>query len=91
MENRTTERVVHDLNDLGFDAGGSNGEGDWSAKAAAAGTALWEVSKATYERLQDSAAAGARATDRCIRANPYQSLGVALGAGVLIGYLLNRR
>ena len=32
----------------------------------------------------------AQATDRVIREKPYQSLGLALGLGVLIGMLLNR-
>lgn len=35
--------------------------------------------------------AGARRTDEAIRANPYQSLAIALGAGLLIGVLLGRR
>jgi ElaB/YqjD/DUF883 family membrane-anchored ribosome-binding protein len=34
---------------------------------------------------------GAKSTDAAIRANPYQSLAVALGAGVLLGLLLGRR
>lgn len=36
-------------------------------------------------------AAGARYTDQTIRTNPYQSVGVALGAGVLLGLLIARR
>jgi ElaB/YqjD/DUF883 family membrane-anchored ribosome-binding protein len=35
--------------------------------------------------------AGAKATDEVIRANPYKAVGIALGVGVLVGYLLNRR
>ena len=35
--------------------------------------------------------AGARRTDRTIRAHPYESLAVALGAGVLFGMGLARR
>jgi ElaB/YqjD/DUF883 family membrane-anchored ribosome-binding protein len=42
-------------------------------------------------RLEDQAAAGLRATDRVIRDNPYRSIGIAVGAGFLIGYLLKRR
>lgn len=33
----------------------------------------------------------AQATDRMIRDKPYQALGIAIGLGVLIGMLLNRR
>lgn len=36
-------------------------------------------------------AAGARYTDEAIRENPYRSLAVAAGAGLLIGLLLGRR
>ena len=45
----------------------------------------------TGRRLQEQTVAGARATDRVIRANPYQSIGVAFGIGVLLGAILNRK
>jgi ElaB/YqjD/DUF883 family membrane-anchored ribosome-binding protein len=35
--------------------------------------------------------AGARQTDAVIRANPYQSLAIAAGCGLLVGVLLGRR
>jgi len=35
--------------------------------------------------------AGAKHTDSAIRANPYRSLAIALGAGLLIGVLVGRR
>ena len=41
--------------------------------------------------IQEKTTAGARATDRCIREHPYESLGVAFGVGLLIGVLINRR
>lgn len=34
---------------------------------------------------------GAQNTDRAIRANPYQALAIALGAGLVAGLLLGRR
>lgn len=34
---------------------------------------------------------GAKATDQTIREHPYQSIAVALGAGLLVGVLLGRR
>ena len=42
-------------------------------------------------KVQESTVAGAKATDRAIREHPYQSLGIAFGAGVLIGLLIARR
>ena len=50
-----------------------------------------EKGKETWEIVQQKAVAGARATDQVIRDHPYHSLGIALGAGALIGYLLGRR
>jgi ElaB/YqjD/DUF883 family membrane-anchored ribosome-binding protein len=35
--------------------------------------------------------AGAKCTDAAIRANPYQSLAIAAGIGLLLGVLLGRR
>jgi ElaB/YqjD/DUF883 family membrane-anchored ribosome-binding protein len=52
--------------------------------AVAKGKEAWEV-------IQSRAAAGAKATDEAIREHPYQALGIALGAGVLVGYLVSRR
>jgi ElaB/YqjD/DUF883 family membrane-anchored ribosome-binding protein len=50
-----------------------------------------EKGKEAWNTVQEKAVAGAKATDQVIRDNPYKSLGVALGVGVLIGYLLRRR
>lgn len=47
--------------------------------------------KARGERIKQQALSGARATDRVIRQYPYQSLGVALGLGVVLGLLLRRK
>jgi ElaB/YqjD/DUF883 family membrane-anchored ribosome-binding protein len=44
-----------------------------------------------YANTKKNVSAGARYTDDAIRANPYQSLAIALGAGLLIGALLGRR
>ena len=50
-----------------------------------------ERGRETWDNIQDRAVAGAKVTDRMIRDNPYRSLGIALGLGVVLGYLLNRR
>ncbi len=53
--------------------------------------AALEVAKETRRRLQERAVAGAQATDRLIRENPYQSIGIAFGVGILFGILVTRR
>jgi ElaB/YqjD/DUF883 family membrane-anchored ribosome-binding protein len=44
-----------------------------------------------YDRTKKKVVAGAKVTDTAIRENPYQSIAVALGVGVLLGVLLGRR
>jgi ElaB/YqjD/DUF883 family membrane-anchored ribosome-binding protein len=83
-------KVLHSFDELDPQGIATAAEG-WSSRAAKAGTALWEVSRATYDRIADSAVAGAHATDRAIRARPYQAVGIAVGIGFLVGALLNRR
>jgi ElaB/YqjD/DUF883 family membrane-anchored ribosome-binding protein len=45
----------------------------------------------TYAGARVKAIAGAKYTDECIRANPYRSIAVAGGIGVLVGMLVHRR
>jgi ElaB/YqjD/DUF883 family membrane-anchored ribosome-binding protein len=44
-----------------------------------------------YEGAKKRVVAGARHTDEAIRANPYQSIAIAAGVGLLVGVLLGRR
>lgn len=93
METKSKEEhVLHDLSELDpVELGVADSLDTWGQKAAAAGTALWDASVTTYERLADQAVVSAKATDRAIRDNPYQSVGIALGAGFLLGLLMKRR
>ena len=43
--------------------------------------------KELCDRLQDQTVDAAKATDKTIREHPYQAIGVAFGAGVLLGML----
>jgi ElaB/YqjD/DUF883 family membrane-anchored ribosome-binding protein len=47
-----------------------------------------EKAKEVCERLQDQTAAAAKATDKTIRENPYQAVGIAFGVGVLLGVMV---
>lgn len=44
-----------------------------------------------YQGAKKKVVAGAQYTDTAIRENPYQSLAIAAGVGVLVGVLLGRR
>jgi ElaB/YqjD/DUF883 family membrane-anchored ribosome-binding protein len=48
-------------------------------------------SRELLDDLKDKALAGAKVTDETIRQYPYQSLGVALGIGLFVGFLLGSR
>jgi ElaB/YqjD/DUF883 family membrane-anchored ribosome-binding protein len=44
-----------------------------------------------YSTAKQRTLAGAKFTDETIRSNPYQSIAVAAGVGLLVGILLGRR
>lgn len=54
-----------------------------------------ERAKSTYEQVQakglSSVKAAARGADETVREHPYESVGLAFGAGLLIGVLLGRQ
>jgi ElaB/YqjD/DUF883 family membrane-anchored ribosome-binding protein len=53
--------------------------------------AALESAKEMAGNVRDKAVAGAKATDEAVREHPYQAIGIALGAGVILGYILARR
>jgi ElaB/YqjD/DUF883 family membrane-anchored ribosome-binding protein len=103
METRTsgdiessTEKLMRDLRAVVRDGEEllKAGARDLSERGVAArerlATAL-EVAKDTQHRLQARAVSSAKATDRVIRGNPYESIGIAFGIGLLVGIVANRR
>ena len=54
-------------------------------------SAAIDKGRATWNQVQDRAAASAKAADQAIREHPYQSIGIAFGVGALIGFLASRR
>ena len=42
-------------------------------------------------RVRDKAVEGAQAADEAVREHPYLAIGIALGVGALIGFLVARR
>ena len=50
-----------------------------------------ESAKETAGRVRDQAVDYAKATDHAVRQHPYQAIGIAVGVGALVGYLVVRR
>jgi ElaB/YqjD/DUF883 family membrane-anchored ribosome-binding protein len=50
-----------------------------------------ESARTNLADLENKAMESARATDKLIREHPYPSIGVAVGLGLLLGLLINRR
>jgi ElaB/YqjD/DUF883 family membrane-anchored ribosome-binding protein len=94
------DRVLADLRTLVHDSEEllKATAGDVSEKARetrARLSAALERTKSTITDLQQQAAAGvkeaAKKTDAVIREHPYESIGIALGVGLLIGLLVARK
>ena len=87
------ERLIQDLKVLLHDAEDlikAAGE-DLSEHTREELAAIMEKIKLTCRRIEQKAVASARTTDRMIRENLYQSIGISFGLGLLIGILVNRR
>jgi ElaB/YqjD/DUF883 family membrane-anchored ribosome-binding protein len=50
-----------------------------------------ESAKEIAGRVRDRALDCAKATDEAVREHPYKAIGIALGVGALLGYVLSRR
>jgi len=55
------------------------------------GAAVLDRAKDIYQTAQNGVVTGARKTDRAIRQNPYQAIGIAFGVGLLAGFLIKRK
>jgi len=92
----STERLLQDLRAVVRDGeellkAGAQELGERGVVARERLAAALESAKATGRKLEERARAGARAADVLIRENPYPSVGLALGVGLVLGVLINRR
>jgi ElaB/YqjD/DUF883 family membrane-anchored ribosome-binding protein len=92
----STERLLDDLKAVVHDGEEllKAGVHDLSEQGVAARerlAAAVDVARETRRKLEIKAREGARVADRYIRENPYQSIGMAFGIGMLLGVLINRR
>lgn len=77
--------VVSDIENIAR-SGGSDAAAQMSSKLAL----LREKIVAAEHVLVEKAKASAKAVDGYVHENPWKSVGIAAGAGILIGLLLNR-
>jgi ElaB/YqjD/DUF883 family membrane-anchored ribosome-binding protein len=92
----STEKLLQDLKEVVRDGeellrAGVDELGERGNAAREKLTAALEVAKETQRRLQERAVAGAKAADTYIRTNPYQSIGIAFGLGIILGLYTSRR
>jgi ElaB/YqjD/DUF883 family membrane-anchored ribosome-binding protein len=81
--------LQHDAEALLHATAGQTGEKLQEVRERLAATV--ESAKASYQRLEEKAVAGAKVADKTIRDHPYESIGIAFGVGLLIGVLVGRR
>jgi len=65
--------------------------GDKVAEARKRLASALESGRKILGRVKDKAADGVRATDEAVHEHPYSSMGIALGVGAIIGYLVAHR
>lgn len=93
---KNTQAVVNDLGTLADDARAlmaatADVAGERVSEARRRLNAALDRGKEFYGRVKEKAVEGAKATDQAVREHPYQSIGIALGVGAIIGYLVARR
>lgn len=93
---QSTEKLLRDLKEVVRDGERllQAGAEDLSERGTAAKeklAAALEIAKETQRRLQERLRVGAQTTDAFIREHPYQSVSIALGAGLLVGLFISRK
>ena len=95
-EEATLERLMRDFQGVlkeaeGFLATSAGESGERAREARERLAASLEGARAGLNEITDTAREGLQAADQTIRRNPYRSLGIAFGVGLLIGVLVRRR
>jgi len=93
---QSTEKLLQDLKEIVRDGeellrAGAEDLSEGGSVAREKLAAALEIARETQQRVQQRAIAGAKAANNYIRANPYQSIGVAFGVGLVFGLILSRK
>ncbi len=94
--NKHTQAVSSDMSTLAEDARAliaatADVAGEKVGEARKRLAATLENGKEIYCRVRDKAVEGAKVADQAVHEHPYESIGIALGVGALIGCLVARR
>jgi ElaB/YqjD/DUF883 family membrane-anchored ribosome-binding protein len=91
--NKQTQAIRNDLGTLAEDARAlmaatADVAGEKVAEARKRLAAGLESGKEIYGQVRNKTIEGAKVADQTVRENPYQAIGIALGIGAVIGYVV---
>jgi len=94
--NKQTQAISDDMGQLAEDARAlmaatADVAGEKVGEARKRLAAALDRGKEIYGRVREKAVEGAKATDEAVHEHPYQAIGIALGVGAILGYLVARR
>ena len=94
--NKQTQAISNDMGQLADDARAlmaatADVAGEKVSEARKRLAAALERGKEIYGQVREKAAEGAKAADEAVHEHPYQAIGIALGVGAILGYLVSRR
>ena len=94
--NKQTQAISDDMGQLAEDARAlmaatADVAGEKVSEARKRLAAALERAKEIASRVREKAVEGAKAADEAVHEHPYQAIGIALGVGAILGYLVARR
>ncbi len=94
--NKQTQAIADDMGTLAEDsrallAATADAAGEKVSEARRRLADTLESGKEFYSRVRDRAVERVKATDRAVHESPYQTIGLALGLGAVIGFLVARQ
>ncbi len=94
--NKQTQAISDDMGQLAEDARAlmaatADVAGEKVGEARKRLAAALDRGKEIYGRVREKAVEGAKAADEAVHEHPYQAIGIALGVGAILGYLVARR
>jgi len=93
---KETQAISNDMGQLADDARAlmaatADVAGEKVGEARKRLAAALERAKEIAGRVKEKAIAGAKVADEAVHEHPYQAIGIALGVGAILGYLVSRR